>query len=507
MRKAVVSGSWFEGQRLVSPRSWLEPSHPPPPASRRFSVAGRRRSSVRLSRPPWASTPIGVTTRRATGLAALALAIGVVSMLAGTSAVAEVLRLDAAAAAARAVEVSDLAIAAGKRADAGDAAVSAADAGRWPTVSTSASIAQRSSVPEFQLPFTMPGQPSIVLAPDITTVYSSGLRVQQAILAGGAINAQRRATRADSDALGARRIAVQADLRLAGHAAYWDAVRTCALRESAGAQKRRAERLLEDTRALLAVGMAVRADLLATEERLASSEVGLVRAELAQQTATAALRSLLHLSSDVEIELADTLAAASPRTPAPVEELISTALRTRPELAASRAQLDALNAREALTTAPTKPQIAALAQWDFARPNSRYFPISDQWKDSWSVGLSASWTLFDGGRARAERRSSQAQQAALASELADFERRIRLEVESARRELHAAIATIAAADAAHAAALARQQATSERHGAGLATMAEMLDAESQLSAAEAQQIGARAGAWQAAAVLARTVGQ
>jgi hypothetical protein len=195
MRKAVVSGSWFEGQRLVSPRSWLEPSHPPPPASRRFSVAGRRRSSVRLSRPPWASTPIGVTTRRATGLAALALAIGVVSMLAGTSAVAEVLRLDAAAAAARAVEVSDLAIAAGKRADAGDAAVSAADAGRWPTVSTSASIAQRSSVPEFQLPFTMPGQPSIVLAPDITTVYSSGLRVQQAILAGGAINAQRRATR------------------------------------------------------------------------------------------------------------------------------------------------------------------------------------------------------------------------------------------------------------------------------------------------------------------------
>jgi len=119
-------------------------------------------------------------------------------------AIAEPVRLDAAAATERALAVSQLAVAARERVAAADAAVGAANAARWPTVGTFAFAAQRSSVPELVLPLAIPGRPTTVLAPNITTVYGTGLQVQQVLLAGGAVDAQRRASSSEADGARAR---------------------------------------------------------------------------------------------------------------------------------------------------------------------------------------------------------------------------------------------------------------------------------------------------------------
>jgi outer membrane protein TolC len=89
----------------------------------------------------------------------------------------------------------------------------------------------------------------------------------------------------------------------------------------------------------------------------------------------------------------------------------------------------------------------------------------------------------------------------------ELTRRIQLEVENDRRNLESALATVASADAAHDAATEREVAARERHAAGLAAMAEILDAEAQLAAADQQQIDARSASWMAAATLARAIGR
>lgn len=439
------------------------------------------------------------------GSRATALLVALAALL-SVNAGAETVRLDAAAAAERAVAVSQLAVAARERVAAANAAVGSADAARWPSVNASASAARRSSVPEFVLPIAIPGQPTTVLAPDITTVYATGLQVQQVLLAGGAVHAQRQASRLDADGARARAAQTFSELRFAAQATYWDVVRSRTGLELARAQERRALRLLEDTRALEDAGMAVRADVLAAEERLATARLGVVRAESSESAAFAHLASLLDLDWR-DIELADSLAGPRPAPPADVSTLQADALANRPEIKAARTSRAALAAREALAVAPTRPSLAASAQWDLARPNQRYFPVADEWNDSWSVGLSAGWKLFDGGRARADRAASRAQQRAADAELAELERRVRLEVEDAARELTTALVATDAADAAAAAATARQTAARERHAAGLAAMAEILDAEAQLAAAEQQQAAARAGAWVARAALERAVGR
>ena len=422
-------------------------------------------------------------------------------------ALAEILKLTAESAASRAVEVSHAAAAAADRSRATGQTVKAADAGRLPQVTGSAALAHLGSVPEFTLPFALPGQQPLVLVPDITTTYGASVTVSEPLYAGGAIAAQRTATRHDADASAAASGQTVADTRLAARLAYWEAVRDAADVDAARSQEERAKRLLDDTRALLNAGMALRADLLAAQERTASARVQVIAVENAAANAKAGLRSLLQVAEGDAIELTDSLSEALPSLPGALADLDAQALARRPELAATTAQLAALRAREEIARAGLRPAVGAVAQWGYARPNQRYFPETDEWKDSWSVGVVASMTLFDGGRTRADTAASRLNQQATQQDLDEIRRRVLLEVETGRRNLESALAALGAADAARAAAEQREAEASEQHAAGMATMLDVLDAQSTLAGAEQQQINARASSWIAAAYLARAIGQ
>lgn len=420
---------------------------------------------------------------------------------------AETIKLNPEIAAARAVEVSHLAAAASARLAATQETVRAADAAALPSLSVSASVVQRSSIPEFAAPINGPLQPPLVLNPDITTTYGTSLRLQQALYSGGAITGQREATRHDGQASAATHALTLADLRLNAQLAYWEAVRTAASVEVAHAQEQRAKRLLDDTQALFDAGMAVKADVLAGSERVASARLQAILAQTLAGNALAQLRSMLQLDPADRVELTDSLAGQLPPVPAPTESLQRQAIEKRPELTAGAAQLAALRSREGLARAEARPSLGAVAQWEYSRPNVRYFPQQDQWKDSWSVGLLATWTLFDGGKATADTAASQLIQRAAAQDLQELTRRILLEVENARRNLESALAAVDAAEAARAAGIERENEARERHAAGLAPMVDVLDAQTQLAGAEQQRVNARAGSWIADAVLARAVGR
>jgi outer membrane protein TolC len=422
-------------------------------------------------------------------------------------AAAETIKLNAEIAAVRAVEVSHLAAAASARLAATQETVKAADAAVLPSLAASASLAQRSSVPEFGAPINGPNQPPVVFNPDITTTYGTSLRLQQALYSGGAITGQREATRHDSDASAATRAQALAEVRLSAQLAYWEAVRAAASVEVARAQEQRAKRLLDDTQALLDAGMAVKADVLAGKERVASAHLQAIVAQTVAGNALAQLRSLLQLDPAERVELTDSLVGQLPPVPGPTESLQRQAIEKRPELTAGAAQLAALRSREGLARAEARPTLGAVAQWDYGRPNLRYFPQADTWNDSWSVGLLASWTLFDGGKAHADTATSQLNQRAAAQDLEELTRRILLEVENARRNLESALAAVDAAEAARAAGTERENEARERHAAGLAPMVDVLDAQTQLASAEQQHVNARAGSWIADAVLARAVGR
>ncbi len=277
--------------------------------------------------------------------------------------------------------------------------------------------------------------------------------------------------------------------------------------DAALSQQKRAEKLLADARSLRKAGMAVDADVLAAEARTASARLAVIRARTDADERMAELRSLLDEPAGTEIELADAMPQALPPEPAPLPALQSGALDARPEVAVLEARVGASAAREDVARAAARPTVGASAGWTLARPNMRYLPLADQWNDSWSVGVSARWSLWDGGRTAAEVAAAKARRGALAEELADARRRVDLDVERARLALTSARAAVEAADAARKAAAARLTAEQNRYEAGLSTTADVLDAQADLTAAETQQVETRTGAWMAQARLDWAVGR
>lgn len=436
----------------------------------------------------------------------LGLAVAV-SSLAASPAAAEELRVDADAAVQMALAASQRVTAAGARIGAAQFTVDAADAARLPVVGTSAGVSQRSAVPEFAAPTGGPGTEPVVIFPNIESTYIATIGVRQPLYAGGGIQAGRDAARHGLAAADSGQDLTLLDLRYQARVSYWGAVAAEAALGAAQAQELRALRLLEDARSLRAAGMAVDADVLGGEARAASARLDVVRASTQRANRLAGLRSLLGVAGDVELELADQGTRELPPVPAPFDELLAAASQDRPELALVDARIAEALATERAVNAARKPSLGLAAQWDVARPNSRYLPLEDVWNDSWSVGLLASWTVFDGERALSEAAAVRAEAQAMAADRDELARQVLLQVETARLSLAAALEAVESADAARKAAAAREEASRERYAAGLAPIVEMLDAQAELSDAEVAQITVRATAWIAAAELERAIGR
>jgi outer membrane protein len=436
----------------------------------------------------------------------LAIALLAVTLAATGAGAADTVRLDPEETVRLALAASHRVAAAGARVSGSEAAVEAADAAAWPRLTASASATRQSSVPQFDVTLT-PGMPPIGLYPDIRNTFAANLNLEQVVYAGGAITSNRMAARSTAEASRAEEDTTRSGIVLESRRAYWTAAATQAEVDNAHAERERAQRLLTDARSLREAGMAVRADVLSAQAQLAASELRVVRAETDAADAMATLRSLVQVPLPTAIELADRVPARLPPHPAPLAELRDEARTTRSELVSMRSSLDALAAREEAARAPSRPSVAAVAQWLMARPNQRYFPLTDTWHDSWSVALSGSWRLWDAGRTRAGAAEVRWQHRALAEDLAERERTIDLEVDTARRNLESSLAAVRAADASWEAARAREDAVRERYQAGLDTMADVLQAQAALAAAETQRVRARTSAWVAAADLAHAVGR
>jgi outer membrane protein len=434
--------------------------------------------------------------------------LAVVTVIAGTAVGgAETLTLDADTAALMATEVSTLTLAAEERVEASQSSVKAADASRLPVLSVNAAVAYQSAVPEFAAPIDGPGQPPTVIFPNIQNTYNADIAVSQPIYTGGAIAANREAAQLERSATTWSQKLTAIDLSNHARVLYWSAVAASAGVDVAQAQLQRARRLAEDAQALRDAGMAVNADVYAAEARVSAAEVDLIRTRNTAEQSLTRLRSLLGIKAEIELDLRDAGTDHTPPSPPDRATLERTALERRPELKITDFRIEGLGARARSVNAQRRPTVAATGQWLVARPNQRYLPLEDVVNDSWRVGIGASWQIFSGSRTKEQAAAVHAEQRAAQHDRDELERQILLEVATSRLELESALEAVGAADASADAAAAWEKASSERYAAGLAMLSELLDAQADLTSAEAAQVKTRVSAWIADAALRRAVGR
>lgn len=291
----------------------------------------------------------------------------------------------------------------------------------------------------------------------------------------------------------------QADLVFAVHTAWRTYEASLAAREAAASRVERSADHLRLAQSRLDAGASPRADVTRARVEQANARAALAAREGDVRVAAATLNTLLGRPAEEPIAIEANARGAL--VAGDLESSIRSALEQRPELLAARKRLAARKAEIALA-ASTSGFTADLR----ARYGVRDEDVFPSDRDT-SIGITISRSLFDGGREKAEVARARAEARAEESAVTALENEIRQRVVEAHARLVEMRARTTAAEAARLEAAEGVRLTRARYEAGAAPIGDLLDAASELEAAEAADVGARASLLIATARLAHARGE
>jgi len=409
-------------------------------------------------------------------------------------------RLDLPESIARGLAASHRLAEAVARQSAAEAVTDQRQAASMPQVSLQAGYMRTNHVDEFGIPG---GQ---IIYPDIPNNFRSRVDLQWPIYTAGRTGALTKAAGAEASAVQRDTAAARLDLKLEITRAYWAVITGNA---SVTVVQQALDLIgahLNDVRNQLNVGLVPPNDVLSVEAQQAREQGLLIQAQNVADTAAVDFRRLVGLAPDVPFELVDRMDAPTP-VPGAIPALIDAARASRPERQALQVRLEAAADRFTAADAGRFPVVATAAGYDVARPNPKIFPRELAVKPSWDASINVNWSVFDGGRVRAEIAEAAATRTAAEERLRDFDLSIDAEVRRSLNDLTSAQAAIPASEAGVRSAAEARRVVAERFAAGVATNTDVMDAQSALLAAELERTRALANAKLAEARLERALGR
>jgi outer membrane protein len=379
--------------------------------------------------------------------------------------------------------------AARSRAASAAAGVDARSALARPSVVASGGAQRTNHVPEYGL--RQPDGSFKVLFPDIPADYRVRAEVDVPVYTSGRVPALVDAARADQRSAGATVRSTEEDVRLDIVRAYWGLVTARDKVRVLDQALARADASVADVRARVDAGVLPPNDLLSAQAQRARQSVQLIEAQNAAAIAEVELGMLIGVGPNQPIQpvtsVSTPLAGAADLAGEPVATLVARAREQRAEREGLRDQQAALTASAAAAVAGTRPQVSAVAGVQPARPNARFVPPIDQWKTSWDLGVNVSWSLWDGGQARANAAAATANVDAVGHQIDQFDAGVAVEVRQCLLDLQSGQAALSASNEAVAAATEAHRVVTERFDAGVATSTDVLEAEVALLEAELER--------------------
>jgi len=395
------------------------------------------------------------------------------------------------------------------RAEGAQARAEEANASLLPSFRADGSYRRLSDVPPFAV--RVPGSPvPFVISPIVLNNYALHAGVQQPIFTGFKLGSNVRAAELLAKAASLDRINDESDLVLAITVAYWTLHQTRETRRFVDENVARLETYAQDTENLLKAGMATRNDLLKIQVQLSNAKLTQIDAVNDLQVAMMNLNNLIGQELQTEIE-----PTSRPRVDS-VEaiEIVSSpvsreamAWHLRPDLQAMQARVDASEAGVRAAKGNWWPQIFFTGNYYYSRPNPRYMPTLDMWRDTWDIGVSVQMDIWNWGLTSAQ--IQQANASLLANRFMYEQMKENASLEVTRYGL----AKRRARDKVAVSALAISQAEEnvrtiqDKYRAGLATSTEVLDASVALLQSRTNYSGALVEFEVARARLTRASGE
>jgi outer membrane protein TolC len=241
----------------------------------------------------------------------------------------------------------------------------------------------------------------------------------------------------------------------------------------------RAELNLKSARGFFDVGTRPRSDVARAEVDVANARVDLIRARNAERVARVALNTAMGIEIDTPTQVQDNLVYE----PVSLDraEIRAEALRQRPEYRQVKLQVEAAEAVERQAFRNFFPDVTG---------SGTYGGVREELAEVWSLTLSLTWTMYDGGGRVARYREAQANVDGARSRVRALELDLLREVEQSQITIEEAQERLQAAQTAVVSAQENFRLAQGRFDAGVGTILELTDA--QLALPQAQNVEAQA---------------
>jgi outer membrane protein TolC len=246
--------------------------------------------------------------------------------------------------------------------------------------------------------------------------------------------------------------------------------------------------------------------VLRADSSVSSNELAVVRTRASEARLADELRTITRLPRNRPLEIGESLESTRDNTD-DLASLLRDAYVLRPELRAMSALASAERDRATVARSNAMPRANAFAVGQLQNPNQREFPQEEEWDLGWYAGLELSWNVSGMAAALADARSANARADSLDADREAMRDAIRTDVVDALEAIREADASITTTERGLDSAEEQHRVRRELYLAGRATAAEVIDAETALTTARLDAIGARIDRRVADAQLDRAVGR
>ena len=279
-----------------------------------------------------------------------------------------------------------------------------ANSNRWASLSFQGRYTRQSEIPPsvLTLPVTIPGVGnSFQISPNVFDNYTLQLTVQQPIFTGLELENSSKAAKDNAEAAGYDSKTDELSLKVQIATAYWNVYNAMNAVEYMQENLDRTKSHYEQAENLLAQGMLTQSDVLSEKVQISNSELSLLNAKNNLRLAEVALNNVLGVPLTTEYKIESQPQVGDTTVP-DIGELLRTALDRRSDLQSSKLRAEAASALVAAAYGAYLPQVSVTGNFYYEKPNQRYFPTQNVFKNTWDAGLVFSLPIWNWGNTQSK---------------------------------------------------------------------------------------------------------
>ncbi|MCZ7610195.1 MAG: TolC family protein [Ignavibacterium sp.] len=277
-----------------------------------------------------------------------------------------------------------------------DAKVSEVNSMFFPQLKFTANYTRLSdNVPPFEV--TTPFSPvPIKISEPVLNNYYLRLSLQQPLFTGLKLLSSKKAADYNLNAAESDYSKEMNETAMNIHTLFWNYYRAKEIRNLLKKSLGQIENHLKDTKNYLDNGLTTQNDYLKLQVQYSNTKLQLIEAENNLEVTRAMFNKALELPLEAKTEIVtDELEVQNINYNS--DELIKEAKINRDEIESLSYKLKAAEENIASVRSGWFPSVYLSGNYYYSNPNTRFQPLSDKWNDTWDVGVTLSWDVWDWG--------------------------------------------------------------------------------------------------------------